>query len=200
MLALGLLVTLAGPGAAQERVPRPEYPGGTRLPPEAAASSLAPPPPRPERSDAGTWDGTWFYVSRDTRAALWIRTVDGRPEVSLQYLGVSSLEGFKTDWSGHADYFHDDGRGIFDLTVLEADANTMRVHWEWTLERRSTRRETAEITIYRTGEGRELVLAFDSSERRIVGPAGDEQALPPRWFWAFRKASYGLALWEELPF
>ena len=52
-----------------------------------------------ERTDAGDWDGTWWYVSRDAKMALWIRTVDGVPELRFQYASKNAPEGFVTDWN-----------------------------------------------------------------------------------------------------
>ena len=40
----------------------------------------------PERTNQGNWDGTWVYVNRDARYALWMRTgEDGRPEIRLKF-------------------------------------------------------------------------------------------------------------------
>jgi hypothetical protein len=200
-LALGLAAALAPFASGQERTRQPSAAQAPAVPRPAADAVEMPRPPKPERTAAGTWDGTWFYISRDTRAALWLRTVDGRPELSLQYLQSNSLEGFKTDWNGEAEYFHQGDRGSFRIELLEADADLIQARWVWTLDGHdSTRRETADVRIYRAGDGRALTLDFVSNERTLVDHGGAEQRLPPRWFWTFRKASQGQALWEELPF
>jgi hypothetical protein len=59
----------------------------------------------PDRTDAGEWDGTWFYVTRARKMALWIRTEDGQPRMKLRLLGQSGgLESFTTDWDSQAEY------------------------------------------------------------------------------------------------
>ena len=37
----------------------------------------------PERTDAGEWYGTWYYVQRDFKMAMWIRMEDGSPQVMV---------------------------------------------------------------------------------------------------------------------
>ncbi len=34
----------------------------------------------PEPTDAGDWNGTWFYVSRLHKMAVWMRDNNGTPE------------------------------------------------------------------------------------------------------------------------
>ena len=55
------------------------------------------------RTDAGEWDGTWFYISRLEKMVLWIRTDNGKPEAKIRYQSKISPEYFETDWNGQVD-------------------------------------------------------------------------------------------------
>jgi hypothetical protein len=154
----------------------------------------------PERTDAGNWHGTWYYVSRDFKLAMWIRHEGEVPEVMLRFLSLAAPEGFQTDWAGQAEYPVRTGSGTFRLTVTEGDANTIKGSWDWKLQMgKSARVETGTFTIFRTSDGRSLVMNFDELNRRIErGETKDEMRGAPAW--TFRKASKRLALWDELPF
>ncbi len=155
----------------------------------------------PDRTDAGVWDGTWYYVSRDQKMALWIRTTDGLPELQLQYFGDVMVENFVTDWDGHAEYIvkrrHN---GVFDMTITERDENTIRGAIDWTLQvGETTRTEKGAFTMYRAGHGRSIVMYFDEYER-VETTATERRSWRPSQSWTFRKASKRLVEWEELPF
>jgi hypothetical protein len=154
----------------------------------------------PARSDAGEWHGTWYYISRDAKIAIWIRVTDGLPEAKMQYFGVGTAEQFATDWNGHAEYdFKNRHRGVFDLKFEERDANTIKGRWEWTLEKDTTRIERGDFIMYRAGYGRSFVMRFDNYERIFV--SGDrEQVWRTDQALTFRKISKRLVMWEELPF
>jgi len=154
-----------------------------------------------ERTDAGEWTGTWYFVSRDEKIALWIRTTGGQPELQLQYFGSILMEHIVTDWKGQADY-DVKGRyfGRFDLNITERDENTIKGSLDWTLTVGETiRTERGNFTMYRAGHGRSLVMKFDDYVR--IETIGSEQS---EWrsqkAWTFRKASNRLVNWEELPF
>lgn len=156
----------------------------------------------PEPTDAGEWNGTWYYRNRDARFALWFRTAaDGSPEMKLQYLGLMlSPEGFVTDWKTRATYNVKDRVATFALDVRERGANRIEGTWDWKLALfDSGRFETAEITIYRAGDGRQLVMFFHNFNKTIkrgsaISSIDTDQA------WTFRKASKRLVLFDELPF
>ena len=78
-----------------------------------------------EPSDAGIWDGTWYYVNRDSRLVMWIKTEDGVPQIKLQYLSTASSEGFATDWSGNASYKMPHAEGSFSLNIKKRDADVI---------------------------------------------------------------------------
>jgi hypothetical protein len=154
----------------------------------------------PKPTDAGEWDGTWWYVNRDARMAIWLRTVDGLPELKFQFMSLSAPEGFATDWNAHSEYETRNAAGLFDLQIDERDANTIKGTWNWTLDTDdSARRQRGEVTIFRTGSGRQLVVYFNRFEFSI-GRKDQEKWQPARQSWTFRKASKRLVLWDELPF
>jgi len=155
----------------------------------------------PEATDEGDWYGTWYHQSRERLMAIWIRKADPGPEIQLRYFRLGGGEQFVTDWHGKADYKTPEGApGHFALDVSNASADQMAAAWQWTLEfADSARLETGDVSIYRSGDGRVLVLLFNEFERRIRrGPnwesGGGSHAL------TFRKASKRIIPWEELPF
>lgn len=153
-----------------------------------------------ERTDAGVWDGTWIYVYRDGRMALWLRTREGKPELKIQFQSTATPEAFETDWNGRADYVLAGEPAVFEMAVTEGDENTLKGTWTWKVEfRTSGRSETGRFTLYRAGDGRHMVLRFDEYEKTIrKGERGSTFKGTPAW--GFRKVSKRLALWEELPF
>jgi hypothetical protein len=155
----------------------------------------------PDRTDAGEWDGTWFYVTRARKMALWIRTEDGKPRMKLRLLGQSGgLESFTTDWDSQAEYQAADRRGAFTLKFDQRDENTITGSWTWNVQTKDAARdETADFTIYRAGWGRQLIWKIENLRQEFSGNAtarGDAQHV----VWLFRKASRREALWSELPF
>jgi hypothetical protein len=159
--------------------------------------------PTPERTDAGDWDGTWFYVSRTRKMALWIRSEGGKPRIKLRLEDrAAPAEGFTTDWDSQADYRTGGLHGTFSIEFDERDANTISGTWTWEVDsRKAHTRETADFTLYRLGWGRQLAWQFTDLEREFLGGsrANAKQTLP-RLIWTFRKASRREALWGELPF
>lgn len=152
----------------------------------------------PQRTDAGTWDGTWFFVSRDFRMVLWVRTVGGKPEVKLQYQSLSNAEVFETDWSGRSSYYLAGEPATLECLLTSRDANTMQGTWSWKLEfEDSARIENGNFTMYRAGDGRQLVMRFDKLERQ-VRRRDEMKKYDMRTSWTFTKASKRLVLWDEV--
>jgi hypothetical protein len=155
----------------------------------------------PERTDAGEWDGTWFYVTRARKMAVWIRTEDGKPRMKLRLLGQSGgLESFTTDWDGQVEYQSAGRQGAFSVTFDQRDENTITGSWAWSVKAKdASRDETADFTIYRAGWGRQMIWKIENLQHEYTGdikPRGDVQEM----VWLFRKASRREALWSELPF
>ena len=150
------------------------------------------------RTDAGEWAGTWFYVSRIEKMVLWIRTENGRPEARIRYQSKVSPEYFETDWSGEVDY-HVAGRpSAFAFTLTEWDENTLRGTWDWAAPvPQMSRTETGRFIMYRGGNGRDLVIAFEEY-LRVNNRGGRETRYDKPTSWSFRKVSKRLALWEEV--
>jgi hypothetical protein len=150
------------------------------------------------RSDAGVWDGTWFYSSRDARIMVWMRTQDGKPELKLQYQSLASAESFETDWTGKASYYLAGEPASFDCHLTEGDANTIRGTWDWRVEfDDSGRSEVGTFTIYRAGDGRQLLMRFDTLERK-VRRRDEIQKHSLATAWTFMKASKRIVLWDEV--
>ena len=153
----------------------------------------------PDRTNAGNWVGTWYFVTRDTRMALWIREDGKKPELRIQYMNTSRAESFITDWDCKATYRFRNKPGLFSFEITESDEKTIRGKWSWDLGQGELRRsETAWVTLYRAGDGRTLVMNFEDLERFHGGMIGSYLAY--QQVWAFRKASNQQRLWEELPF
>jgi len=155
----------------------------------------------PPRDDAGSWDGTWWYVNRDSKIALWIRTESGSPQVKLRFMSTSAPEGFETDWNGLSDYITKIGPGKFRLTLGERDANTIRGQWDWTLSApESARIETGTFSIHRTNRGRQLALVFDELLRTMRRDGKPDDVFSSAPSLTFFLASKRQVLWDELPF
>ena len=149
---------------------------------------------------AGEFDGTWMYVNRDARYAMWIRTKDGTRQVKIQFQSLANPEAFETDWTGKTTYYLAGNPVKFDLTVTGADADKITGNWSWVLEvGGSGRRETANVVLQRTGYGRNLLMDFQDFQR-IVTQDGQNKVfrVPTAWNWV--KVSKRELLWDELPF
>ena len=154
----------------------------------------------PLPTDDGVWGGTWFYVNRDIRMALWIRPGEDHPKVKVQFLRSGLHERFTTDWDGHVEFKAEGAPGIFTLGVTDGDDNRISATWDWDLQfADSGRTEKGTVQIYRTGDGRLMVFMFEDVERKIR--RGQRfQEYPLNQVWTFRKASKREVLWDELPF
>jgi len=153
----------------------------------------------PEPTDAGVWDGTWYYVNRDIRVAIWLKTEKGKPKIKLRYAGSATLEGFITDWDGTAEYEFREKPGTFSLNIKKRDKDRIVGRWEWKLQLgKNARIEEGDYTLFRTGDGRFMVLEFDEYVRTLRTSKGD-RVYRTHPAWTFRKASKRLVLWDELP-
>jgi hypothetical protein len=164
---------------------------GTAAQPKAPSGKMVP-------TDRGSFHGTWTYVNRDGRTVLWIDTSGKTLRVKMQYQGTSKPEGFVTDWDGNATYIFAGEPGTFELRTTEANENRIRGTWFWDVQFESVgRSERGTFTLYRVGDGRQLVLDFSEYEKvlrkgdkvsRYEGPAS----------WTFKKVSRRIALWDEV--
>jgi len=153
-----------------------------------------------DETTAGSFDGTWMYVNRDLRFALWIRTKEGVPQVRLQYQSLANPEAFETNWDGKALYYMagDPATVEFKLGPPTADRNVGKWAWDATIGN-SERRETADIVLYRTVFGRTVLMDFQNYEKRITdGGRNKIMKAPVVWNWV--KISNRELLWDELPF
>jgi len=154
----------------------------------------------PPRTDAGDWNGTWFYENRDCMIAMWMRTRNGKPEVKLQYLSRASPEAFETDWSGKASYYIAGQPASFEIALKQREANQIRGTWSWDVEfADSGRIEEGGFTMFRAGNGRQLVMKFEKLER-VIKRRESASRHDITTTWAFTKVSKRQALWDEIPF
>jgi hypothetical protein len=179
----------------------PLAPAGLAADPEVSTVYGRSAVPVPERTDEGEWSGTWFYVSRSRKMALWIRQEDGEIRLRLRLQGQGSdPDSFTTDWDGQAEYDLAGRSGRFSMSFDRKDENTISGSWIWeTRVRGAGRVETARFTMYRIALGRQLVwhvtdIDYEHRGRAEQVPAAGE------FVWLFRKASRRQVLWNELPF
>jgi len=151
-------------------------------------------------TNAGTFDGTWMYVNRDSRFALWVRTKEGKRQAKVQYQSLAGPEAFETDWDGRVTYYMAGHPVTFELKLARADADRLSGAWDWVLEiGNSARIEHAKVDVYRTGWGRTLQMDFADYEK-IVRRNGVDQTAKAPVSWAWIKVSKRELLWAELPF
>lgn len=149
-------------------------------------------------TDKGNWHGTWTYVSREGRTALWIDTSGDRIRVKVQYQGTSRPEGFVSDWDGNATYIFAGEPGTFDISITEANENRIDGTWFWDVQFENVgRSERGTFALHRVADGRQMLMDFSEYERvlrkgekvsRFDGPIA----------WTFRKVSKRIALWDEV--
>ena len=153
----------------------------------------------PERTEAGQFDGTWYYVMRDAQVCVWLRDAKDGFEIKLRYLDTSTAESFETDWQGQASYRFANKPAKFSFELVDRTEQKLHGRWNWELGEGELRRtETAWVSIYRTGDGRALVMNFEDMERFHGGVVGSYMAYVQ--LWTLRKASHNIRRWEELPF
>ncbi len=153
----------------------------------------------PPSTTDGIWDGTWYYMNREAKLALWFRTEGDTVKVKLQYLDLADAESFGTDWEGQADYAHRGSTGTMSIRLNETDPNRLAGSWNWELKNRvSSRVETGKFQMFRSVEGRSLIMAFEDLTRKFQGKRTQEVAMDA--IWTFRKASRRHVVWGELPF
>jgi hypothetical protein len=153
-----------------------------------------------EPTTAGTFDGTWMYMNRDLRFALWIRTKDGVQQVRLQYQSLSNPEAFETGWDGKAVYYLASNPVTFELKLGKSNDKQLTGAWAWDLQiDQNARRETADVVIYRTQYGRTLLMDFQNFQR-VLTRNGKDAVMKVPFNWTWNKVSNRELLWDELPF
>ncbi len=156
-----------------------------------------------DATSEGDWPGSWLYTSRDQRFALFLRHEDGRrPEIRVQFENPSRRESFASDWNGVAEYFIGGLPARFELKVVEGDRDRIVGSWSWDLPVSGRReRESGEVTLYRTGDGRRMRL--HGAEIRRIRYESDDRETDLGSFpltMTFVKRSKRIVRWEELPF
>jgi len=155
---------------------------------------------KPEPTTSGSFDGTWMYVNRDSRFALWVRTKNGVSQVKVQYQSLANPEAFETDWDGKAVYYLAGTPVTFDLKLGRCNADQILGDWSWVLDTPETvRKETADLVVNRTGNGRTLLMDFQNYQKLLRRNGQDKTVkVPVAWTWT--KISKRELLWDELPF
>ncbi len=155
----------------------------------------------PARTTDGNFDGTWYYASRDHRMGLFIRTVDGEPQLQMIYRSNRFPESFDTDWNGRAEYLVAGRPCGFEFKKVKSDENAIHGEWRWITTWSGREREIfANVEIHRTGDGRQLVIRFPDKTRTLREESGDERVIDSPESWSFRKISRRIVRVEELPF
>jgi len=156
----------------------------------------------PPQTDSGSFDGTWFYVNRDLRIAMWMQTVDGKVQAKFQILRTGMNETFSTGWDGRATYNPGvgNGEGSFRLDLAKTTADRLEGTWEWALRfHDSSRVETSEVAFYRSADGRQMTMHFPTYKLEIARYEDVSTWEVPQ-LWTFRKISRRHLLWDEMPF
>ena len=151
-------------------------------------------------TNAGSFDGTWMYVNRDMQFGMWIRTKNGVTQVKLQFQSLASPEAFETDWDGKAAYYLAGSPVTFELKLGASSAERIAGAWSWVLKAGQTgRSETAKIVLYRTWDGRTLLMDFQDYER-VLTRGGQNKVFKTANVWNWIKISKRELLWDEFPF
>jgi len=155
---------------------------------------------KPEPTSAGAFDGTWMYVNRDMRFVMWARTKNGVPQLKLQFQSLANPEAFETDWDGKAVYYLAGTPVNFELKLGSANADQILGAWSWTLRLEGTGRvETADVVVYRTENGRTLLMDFQNY-KKVITKNGKDHVVQMPIVWTWVKISKRELLWDELPF
>jgi hypothetical protein len=172
-------------------------------------AAIAVPPAIPAESDLpeglterGNWNGSWYLFNRDERIALFVRSENGAPQIRLRYQHRSRPDAFETDWEGSGAYFVSGQPATFELKIAEHSDTLIRGTLSWNFPLLAGSRETrsGEFKLYRTENGRKMLMDFDVMHFDLVRPESGTQSRSSFWRWVFLKASKRVALWEELPF
>jgi hypothetical protein len=155
----------------------------------------------PERTDAGDWVGTWYYVSRIRKMVLWVRENNGEIKIKVRIAGsAGKSESVTTDWDSQGEYVQSGKPGSFRLEFDQRDADTITGRWIWDYGSPEVgKSERAEFTMYRGGHGRQLVWKFKDFEHKNWGGERNSQRLDDV-VWTLQKVSRREALWGEMPF
>jgi len=178
----------------------------------AAALVTAPPPSsgkpimarhRPEVTEAGSFEGTWYHVSAALRLGLWIRKAEeGGYQVRIDWRARDGLQ-FTTDWEGAGRYSM---RGFPGHVTLEVDpaattGNLIAGTYERVLELEDGdyHREGGPFRIQRTRDGNGLMWSFDpyTQEKKVAGEV--ESASSDDIFFELAKASFRLVEFDDIP-
>jgi len=154
----------------------------------------------PEQTGEGTFLGTWFYVDRDQRFALFFKEEAGKIKAKIMWY-VNSEESFETDWDGKCAYMFRGYEGNVSLQISNpGNKELLEGKWLWQYRFVSSERiESGTFKMYRFEKG--FKLAWIMPDWARVVKAGDkEKGLKLDQMHILRKASNRIISWEEIPF
>ena len=155
----------------------------------------------PERTDAGDWEGTWFFLSKVHRMVLWMRNQNGVPQIKFRFQGQGvNAQNFETDWNAVGEINVKGRTGVFAMEFDQRDENTISGRWAWdVVQNDAVLTDKAEFIMFRGGEGRQMIWKIQNEPRKTEA----RSAIKPGsglLVWTFRKASRRVVLWSEIPF
>jgi hypothetical protein len=88
----------------------------------------------------------------------------------------------------------------FELKPGASTADRIVGTWSWVLKAGQTgRSETADVVMYRTWDGRTLLMDFQNFEKKLTR-GGNERVMKTPAVWNWIKISKRELLWDEFPF
>lgn len=165
----------------------------------AAADTVEVPP----QTDEGSFAGTWYYVDPAYRIAIFIEA-DKTGLLTLRYkLKAKRGTDFETDAGGLAHYLE----GGVPVEILftgtpSPDRSVIEGRYEKTaIGKRASRSETGWFRIYRTSNGRSIVLHYPEYHVRETDEQGHTKSSTQTDIrMIFRKASEIVIGFDEIPF
>ncbi len=154
----------------------------------------------PVPTSEGTFMGTWFYVDRDMRFAIYFREEEGKIQAKLRW-EIYHSEMFETDWDGKCTYMYEGNEGNVHLDIANPEnKDQLEGKWSWRLGSGTGERiEEGTFTIYRSEKGLKLAWIMpDWSQRFKSGEK--EKKYKYEQMHILRKASNRLIQWDEIPF
>jgi len=154
----------------------------------------------PAQSNDGKFSGTWFYVDRDQRFALFFKEEEGTIKIKLRWQ-MNVGESFETDWDGKCKYMFRGNEGNVNLALSNPEnKNILEGTWLWQYGLDSGgRTEKATFKIYRSEKGFKLAWIMPDWER-VVKQGEKTRKMKIEQMHILRKASDRIILWEEIPF
>ena len=157
----------------------------------------------PAPSDAGSFEGTWYYVEPGFQIALFIAPDKTGVQKIRYHARTSGGSEFETDEGGFAKYIDEGGTLVEVIFTGGVKAlNRIEGYLDRTVHlKNETVRETADFSLYRSGKGRQLVLYYPNFKTERTDSSGHTKpSTQTDLFRVFRKASDIVVEFNEIPF